>query len=155
AQAHGLPGAAVPTEIARVRDVDWVPLTLALLLGALALVAIGHALLTTVRRRRRDLAMLKLLGFTRFQTSNAVLWQATALAGIGLVFGIPLGVVIGRYTWRAVADGLGVSLAASITIPWIALAAAIPAMLIVVNMVALLPARRAGRLHITGALHAQ
>lgn len=54
------------------------PLGLALLLGLVG----GVALTAGVRRRRRDLAVLKALGFTRSQLRAVVAWQASALAGV-------------------------------------------------------------------------
>lgn len=37
-----------------------------------------------------------------------VAWQALILAGLALVFGIPLGMLAGRSAWSAFADRLGV-----------------------------------------------
>jgi hypothetical protein len=137
----GLP--APPPEIVRVRRIDWFPPTLALLLALLAFVAVGHALVTSVRRHRRDLALLKTLGFRRRQVRATVAWSATTLAVVGLVVGIPVGVWLGRLAWRTVADGLGVS--AVVTVPTLALLLTIPAALLFVNVVGLVPARAAAR----------
>jgi predicted lysophospholipase L1 biosynthesis ABC-type transport system permease subunit len=100
-------GPQLPVEIDRLRQVDWLPVALTLLLGAFALLAVGHGLVTGVRRRRRELALLKTLGFVRRQVRATIGWQATALAAIGIVVGVPLGLVAGTLVWRAVADGLG------------------------------------------------
>jgi hypothetical protein len=133
--------AALPVEVDRLRQIDWFPGTLAGLLAGLALVAVGHALVTAVRRRRRELALLKTLGFTRRQTRATVAWQATTLAGVGLVIGIPIGVLIGSLVWRAVAGGLGV--ATSAAIPTSALIITILGGLVLVNLIAAFPARAA------------
>ena len=53
----------------------------------------------SVRRRRRDLALLKTLGFTQRQLVAAVAWQASVAAVIGIVIGVPLGIVVGRWLW--------------------------------------------------------
>ena len=98
----------LPVEIDRLRQIDWLPVALTLLLGAFVLLAVGHGLVTGVRRRRRELALLKTLGFVRRQVRATIGWQATALAAIGIVVGVPLGVVVGSLVWRAVADGLGI-----------------------------------------------
>lgn len=132
-----------PVEIDRLEQVDWLPATLAGLLAGLALVAVGHALVTGVSRRRRDLALLKTLGFDHRQLHATVRWQATTLATIGLVIGIPLGIVAGNLVWRVVSDGLGVT-----TRPWIPTLAVLlttPAALALVNLIAYLPARKAAR----------
>ena len=55
----------VPTEIDRLRKINWFPTATAALLALLALVAVAHAVTTSTRRRRRDLAVLKTIGFGR------------------------------------------------------------------------------------------
>ena len=60
-------GNTVPAEVTRLRRIDWLPTILAVLLAGLALLAVGHALVTAVRRRRHELALLKTLGFSRSQ----------------------------------------------------------------------------------------
>ena len=56
---------AVPAEIDRVQQIDTLPVALAAFVAVVALVAVGLGLVTSLRRRRRDLALLKTLGFTR------------------------------------------------------------------------------------------
>jgi ABC-type lipoprotein release transport system permease subunit len=62
-------------------------------------VALGLTLAASVRRRRRDLALLKTLGFTRRQLVAAVAWQASVAAVIGIAVGVPLGIGVGRWLW--------------------------------------------------------
>ncbi len=112
---------STPVEMDRLRQINWFPTILAGLLTVLALVAVGHALVTSVRRRRREIALLKTVGFSRRQVSATVAWQATTLAAVGLVVGIPIGLLIGHAVWEAVADGLGVATVA--TMPALALGA--------------------------------
>lgn len=71
------------------------PLALGLVLVALAVGTLAQVLLTSVRRRR-DLAVLKTLGLSRWQVQAVVAWQAVALAAAALAVGLPLGVVAGR-----------------------------------------------------------
>ena len=52
---------------------------------------LAHVLLTGVRRRRRDLALLKTLGFARSQVLGVVAWEASAFAVVALLIGLPLG----------------------------------------------------------------
>src|SRR5205807_1368452 len=108
----GVATASPPPEVARVRHLNWFPPSLGVLLGGLAFIAVAHALVTSVRRRGRDLAVLKTLGFERRQVRATVGWQAFTLAFVGLAIGIPAGIVAGRLTWRLVAHVLGVSAAA-------------------------------------------
>ena len=96
-----------------------------------------------MRRRSRELALLKTLGFTRRQIHTTVGWQATTLGLIGLAVGIPVGLIVGRLLWSLVANGLGVSI--GIVIPAAAVIIAIPCALVLVNVVTFLPARTAGR----------
>ena len=120
---------------------------LALLAGVLALLAVAtvaHALVTAVRRRRRDLALLKTLGFTRRQVSTSVAWQATTFASVALVIGVPAGVIVGRWAWTALADNLGT--VAEPIVPVLAVALAIPLVLLIANTVAFVPGRIAARL---------
>ena len=104
----------------------------------LALVAVGHALVTSVRRHRRELAVLKTLGFDRHQIRATVAWQATTIATAGLIVGIPAGVIIGSLVWRQVANGLGISTTPAV--PALALILVIPCALAAVNVIAFFPA---------------
>jgi hypothetical protein len=146
-------GPTVPVEVDRLHGIDWLPAMLSALLGGLAVLAVGHALVTGVRRRRRDLALLKTLGFDRRQLQATVAWQATTLGLAGLLVGIPAGVALGALTWRIVADGLGV--AAESTIPLPALAVTAVVALVLVNLIAFLPARAAASCPVAVALRAE
>lgn len=81
---------------------------LAGVLAALAVATIGHTLVSSIRRRRRELAVLKTIGFHRRQVSAVVAWQATTFAALAALIGLPLGVALGRVAWRALADELGI-----------------------------------------------
>ena len=72
------------------------------------MVALGIALVGSVRSRRRDLAVLKAIGFTRRQLSLMIETQAVVTVLAGAVIGIPLGVALGSTVWRRFADDLGV-----------------------------------------------
>ena len=84
------------------------PLQLSLLFGFAAFATLVHVLLTSVRRRRRDLAILQTLGFKRRQVATTVAWQSLILASLALAFGVPLGMLLGRLGWSAFAYRLGV-----------------------------------------------
>lgn len=84
------------------------PLTLALALAAAAVLSLGLALLSSVRQRRRDLALLKALGLTRRQVRRAVSWQASVILLLAVAAGLPLGVACGRLAWTSFASWLGV-----------------------------------------------
>jgi len=146
----GGPGAAfvyrptVPTDVANFAQVRNLPQILAGLLGAIAAAAMAHLLISAVRRRRGELAVLKTLGFVPRQVSAAIAWQATTVAVLALVAGLPLGVVGGRLAWSAVAAQVGVVVQPSV--PWRAVFLLVPAVLFVANLVAAGPALVAGRI---------
>jgi ABC-type lipoprotein release transport system permease subunit len=83
-------------DFGRVRSL---PLVLAGLLACLALATIAHVLVSSVRRRRKDLAVLKTMGFVSRDIRAVVAWQAVALVVLSLAIGIPLGVAAGRAVW--------------------------------------------------------
>ncbi len=84
------------------------PLQLSVLFAAAAFATLVHVLLTSVRRRRRDLAILQTLGFRRGQVAATIAWQALTLAGLALLIGVPVGILLGRLGWAAFAYRLGV-----------------------------------------------
>jgi hypothetical protein len=92
-------GVQRPAEIVTYRTVGLSPALLASGLAVGAIVALGLTLGASVRRRRRDLALLKTLGFTQRQLVAAVAWQASVAAVIGIVIGVPLGIIAGRWLW--------------------------------------------------------
>ena len=94
-------------------------------------------------RRRREIGLLKALGFVSGQVASAVIWQATTLALIGLVIGVPLGIVIGQGVWRAFANNLGV-VPVSVVQVWL-VAALVAGVLVVANLLAVVPALVATR----------
>ena len=94
-----------PADVANWGRVSGFPYVLAALIAAAAAAVLAHALVTSIRRRRRDLAILKTLGFERRDVRMTVAWQATTVAAIGLLVGLPLGVGIGRFAWNLFADG--------------------------------------------------
>jgi ABC-type lipoprotein release transport system permease subunit len=128
------------TSLVRISDV---PILLSGLLALVALGTLAHTLVTSIRRRRRDLAILKTMGFVRRQLASAVAWQATTLAAFALLIGIPVGIAVGRWSWMFFADQLGV-LSVPI-IPVTALAIAVPSGLALANLIATLPGRSAAR----------
>jgi ABC-type lipoprotein release transport system permease subunit len=134
-------GPVVPAEIDRVRRIDGLPIALGVFVTVVAVVAVGFGLVTAVRRRRRDLAVLKTLGFDRRQVRATIACQASTVGAVAVLLGVPLGLVVGRLVWSAVAENIGVSTDAAW--PVVGIVLLVPAALVVVNLVAALPARRA------------
>jgi FtsX-like permease family len=142
-----------PGEIRNYAAIRDTPLVLAAVLIVLAVGTLAHVLLTGVRRRRRDLAVLKTLGFTRWEVLRTVAWEASALAAAALVVGIPLGVIAGRVAWALFADATGIASQATVNVPIVLLA--IPATLLLANIIAAWPGWTAARLRPATVLRAE
>ena len=85
------------------------PVALAVTVCLLGIAAAANGSISSVRRRRRELAMLKVLGMHRGQVRQVVRWQALAWAAVALVVGVPVGVLLGAAGWREVVRSLGLS----------------------------------------------
>jgi putative ABC transport system permease protein len=134
----------VPGEnIINLQSVGRFPLVLAALAACLGAVALGNTMTVFVRRRQRDLAILKTLGFSRRQSAATVAWQATSFMLAALALGLPLGVAAGRWAWYLAAAQL--ESVAPPVIPVLAIALIVPATLLAGNALAALPARAAAR----------
>jgi ABC-type lipoprotein release transport system permease subunit len=108
---------------------------------------------TTPRPTDDELAVLRALGVTPWQTRLVVISQALVLAVVGLVFGVPLGLAAGRTAWRVVAGYVPLDYVPP-TAVW-ALVLVIPVTLLVVNLEAAWPARRAARTPVAATLRAE
>ncbi len=158
ARASCPPGACLMTASQQPGDIqDYVavrdtPLLLGALLAVLAVGTLAHVLLTGVRHRRRDLAVLKALGLTRAQVQGAVAWEATALAAVALLVGVPAGIIAGRLAWAAFAEA-GVTPAATFDLALVLLT--VPVTLLLANVIAAWPGRSAARLRPAAVLRAE
>jgi ABC-type lipoprotein release transport system permease subunit len=94
-------------DVVNLHSVDRLPYLLAGLIALLATATLANTLISAVRRRRRDLAILKTVGFKRRQVAAVVTWQATTVALVALVIGIPLGLAGGRWGWNLISSGIG------------------------------------------------
>ena len=81
------------------------PAGVAAIVGSIAVLALANALVVAVRRRRRDLAVLRSMGFTRRQTAISVVVMALAIVAIGVLVGLPVGLAVGATLWRVTASG--------------------------------------------------
>ena len=133
-----------PIDIENYAGVRDTPLVLGAVLALLAVGTLAHVLLTGVRRRRRDLAVLKTLGLLRSQLLRVVSWQASALATVALLAGLPLGLLAGRWAWQLFAGSAGVG--GDADIPVLLVAAVIPVTLVLANAIAAVPGWAAARI---------
>ncbi len=149
----GVLGVERPVQIVNYRTIGSTPVVLAVGLAAGAIVALGFTLYASVRRRRRDLALLKALGFAPRQLAAAVAWQATTAAVIGIAIGIPLGIIAGRLLWEDFARTLNAVPAPSVPVLSVVLVAL--GTLVLANLAAALPGRGAARTSTASLLHSE
>ena len=142
-----------PTDLINFGQVQNLPLLLAGLVSLLAAATLAHTLVTSIRRRRRDLAILKMLGFVPSQVRWAVAWQATTFVSAALVIGLPIGIAIGRVVWNVFATNLG-TLPEAVT-PSLPLLLTIPGAIVIANVIAIVPGVLAGRMHPAPVLRAE
>jgi putative ABC transport system permease protein len=141
--AGGIVAHLLPAEIENYRTMGTTP---AILGGGLALgavVALALTLVASVRRRRRELALLKTLGFVRRQLAAAVAWQSSIAVAIGVVVGVPVGIVIGRVLWDLFAHEIDAVPMPSV--PGLVIVLIVVGALVLANVVAAIPGRMAAR----------
>jgi ABC-type lipoprotein release transport system permease subunit len=143
----------VPLELSNLRNVRVLPRLLMGFLALLAAAAVAHVLATSVRRRRRDFAMLRALGMTRRSTRSIINFQGTAIAIAGLFVGIPVGIFVGRVGWHLIANRVPLRYVQPLAL--VAMIVVVPAALVLVNVLALAPGRRAARLQPAQVLHTE
>lgn len=141
-----------PADLSNLARTDSLPFVLSGLLAVLASGTIAHVLITTIRRRRRDIAILGALGFVRAQVRSTVIWQAITLGIVSLGLGVGLGLLGGRWLWNFVAREIGfVPSPAMKVLPLVTVAAGT---LVLAGLIALAPARAAARTAPATALRA-
>jgi hypothetical protein len=143
----------IPTSLINFGEAVNFPLIFGAMLAVFGAATLTHLLVVSVSRRRREIGLLKVLGFVNRQVASAVVWQATTLALLGIVIGVPLGIVAGRAIWRAFANNIGV-VPVSVVPIWLA-GALVAGVIIVANMLAIGPALLATRSKPATLLRAQ
>jgi hypothetical protein len=142
-----------PSVVDSLAEIGSTPQWLGGFLALLGLAGLAHALLTSGRRTRHDLAVARALGLRPRQAARAVRWGAVLMTVAGVALGVLLGLVAGRLVWQHVVLGVGaileteVSLAALLLVPLAALAVSL--------LVAIVPGRRAASLHPGAVLRAE
>jgi hypothetical protein len=136
-------GVQRPAQIVDYRSAGLTPVFLAAALALGAIIALALTLVASVRRRRRDLALLKALGFTPQQLARVVAWQATVTALAGVLVGVPLGILIGRQLWTLFARSINAVPDPSVSI--VSVISVVFGSFIFANLVATIPGRIAAR----------
>ncbi|HEX9259641.1 MAG TPA: FtsX-like permease family protein, partial [Acidimicrobiales bacterium] len=122
--------------------------TLPRVLLAILVVACGagltHLLVTSLRRRRRDLAVARTMGLTPRGAAQTLAVQALGFTMLALVPGIVLGLVAGRLFWRLFTSWLGVVTVVVMSPLW--LVAIAVGVIVLGQLATLVPAWRAARI---------
>jgi hypothetical protein len=141
-----------PNTVNNYAAIDGTPVILAGVLAVLGLAVLAQFILASARRRRRDFALLKVLGMFRRDLSAVALWQVATVTAVALVVGMPLGIAGGRWAWQLFANQAGLPTDAITSLPvlWI-----IPATLLVAALVALPPARSVARVPAAATLRSE
>jgi FtsX-like permease family len=134
---------ATPANLANFGQAVNFPLIFGVILVLFGVATLMHLLLVSVARRRPELGLLKALGFVRRQVAFSVLWQATTVALVGIIIGVPAGVAAGRLIWQAFAANLGV-VPVTVVTAWVIAAIALGTVL-VANGMAIGPSLAAAR----------
>ena len=132
-----------PAEIVNYRSDRSTPLILGAVLAVGVVIALGLILISSVRQRRHELALLKTIGFTRSQLSAAIAWQATVSVTVGTLIGIPVGLLVGRWSWDLFARTIDTVPQPSVPVAALLLIAI--GALVLANLAAAFPARQAAR----------
>jgi hypothetical protein len=97
-----------PNGVTNYARIDGTPEVLAALLAVLGIAVLGQLAVVSGRRCQHDFAILKALGLLRRQVREITAWQATILAGLALLIGVPLGLAAGRWSWQLFSHGVGI-----------------------------------------------
>ncbi|MGH9247076.1 MAG: FtsX-like permease family protein, partial [Acidimicrobiales bacterium] len=151
--AEGVVPAAEPTELASYGRLSYLPGLIAGIVALVAGAALAHGVVTGVRDRRRDVALLRAVGFSRRQVGAVARWQALTVLALSTVVGVPLGVVGGRRGWAWFADVQHVL--EEIVAPWPPLAVTVAGLAVLFLAVATLAARPAARLPLAAVLRSE
>lgn len=114
----------------------------------IALFGIGNTLALSIIERTRELGLLRAVGMTRRQLRSTVRWEAVLTS----VFGTLLGLVIGLFFGWAIVEALKDEGLTAFVVPIGQLTVIVVIAALAGVVAAILPARRAARLDILGAI---
>ncbi|MCU1360235.1 MAG: hypothetical protein JWN99_1524, partial [Ilumatobacteraceae bacterium] len=97
------------SDLSNLHRIESVPWYIAGLLALLALATFVHAMITVLRRRRGELAVLAAIGMTRRQLRLVAMTAGIVLIVAASILGLVVGVIGGRALWLIVADRIGLS----------------------------------------------
>lgn len=97
-----------PPRVLNLEQVGSLPWVLAAFASTLGALAVGHGLWSSIRTRRRDLAVLASIGYRPRDIRAMVLWQVACVAVIAVVVGSVAGVLLGGRAWSIIAAATAV-----------------------------------------------
>ena len=136
-------GVQRPAEIVNYRTIGLTPTLLVSGLALGAIVALALTLLASVRQRRARPGPVEDDRFRPLAAGAAVAWQASVAAVVGIVVGIPLGIVAGRWLWDLFARQIYAVPYPTVSVVSVLLVAL--GALVLANVIAAVPARSAAR----------
>ena len=145
-----------PTHSADLRGYEAVrrtPLLLAGLLGVLGIGVLAHSVASSPRRRRRELAVLRCIGFVSRDLRSTVRWSALTVVRSACVIAVPIGLALGRCLWTSFASSIGLE-EGGVT-PVGAIAVVVAATVLCALVFAAIPGRQAARVRPGEVLHSE
>jgi putative ABC transport system permease protein len=137
----------------QMTDIDMMLNLIYVLLGLavfIALLGIANTLALSIFERTRELGLLRAVGMTRSQLRTTVRYEAVIISLLGAVLGLVIGIGFGWSIVQAL-SGKGLD---TFTIPGGQLAVVVAIAAVAGVAAAILPARRASRLDVLGAITA-
>ena len=142
-----------PADIASLARLRSLPVVLSGLIVLMVGVTVVHAMVVAVRRRRRDVAILQALGSTSRSVMAIGVWQGLTVGIAGVLFGVPLGVIAGRWCWTLLANAFGTL--AEPVVPLPGLFVLVVSVLVLAAVAGVLPMRRGLRHHPADVLRSE
>lgn len=96
-----------PSKVSHLGELGGLPIRVGQLLALLGAIALVNAAVLTVRQARRQLAILRSLGFTGAQVVGAHVWQGVLTAALAVPAGVLAGFVTGRAIARQLVENVG------------------------------------------------
>ncbi len=139
-----------PLDLTNLADAGLLPQALGAVTAILGIGTVAHAMISAVRRRKSDIAVLRAFGFVRSDVRSVIVWQGLTFVAVCTAIGIPAGVIAGRAAWSLATDRLGI-----VNVPVVPLGMVLAAPLIcalIVLVTALIPAAMATRIPVATVL---
>jgi hypothetical protein len=141
--AQDVSAPSAPDELINLRNVRVLPDVLAGFLGLMGVAALSFVLFSSARRRRRDFAILRAMGMSRRSARLTLNAQGTSIGLFGVAIGIPLGLVVGRFGWRLIAEHVPLENVTSLAVLGVLLI--VPITIVLTNVLALWPGKLVAR----------